>query len=147
MRRTAPLLLLLAACEPEPVAQASPAPSVPVAVDFETLAAWAFVSDDVPPEIAALDGMKVEITGFIYPPPNPRNLREFILMKDRGTCCYGPQTQWTHFLEVTIPEPVDPIHYTTEPVTLVGTLRVEPKFFEDKMPDGLYFLTAEAHRK
>lgn len=144
MRRLAPLLLLLPGCDPAPAVQATPAPPA----DFESLASWTFSEEQrtPPAPIAALHATKVEIRGFIYPPKNPRNLRSFLLTKDRGTCCYGQKAQWTHFIEVTVPEGVDPVQYTTEPLTVVGTLRVEPKFFGDA-PDGLYFMDAEAHRR
>lgn len=138
MRKLA--LLLLVGCE-EP-----PAPPPPKA-DFETLAGWTFAAGSKPPgAIRALHATRVELRGFLYPTKEVRNLRSFILMKDRGTCCFGQKAQWTHFVEVTIPPEKEAIHYTTEPVTLTGTLRVEPRFL-DGAPDGLYFMSAESHRK
>lgn len=134
------LLVLLIGCGEA----AAPAPPK---ADFEALAGWDFAAGREPPEaIRALNGRRVELRGFLYPTQDVRNLRQFVLMKDRGTCCYGSKTQWTHFVEVTIPPEKEAIHYTTEPVTLTGTLRVEPRFI-DGAPDGLYFMSAESHRR
>lgn len=149
MRRMVLLLLVAGIGCGEDGAQAQPAPepAAPVMVDFGKLAGWEFEQGaPMPEEIQALHGKRVEIKGFIYPLKNPRNMREFLFMKDRGTCCYGAGFQWTHILDVKIPPEREAIHYTTAPVTLVGTLRVIPRFI-DGYPDSLYFLEVESHRK
>ena len=122
-------------------------PSGPQTLNFEMIANYNFLPGvAVPGEVKKLDGKRFEITGYIYPTRQTRNIREFILMKDRGTCCYGPKTQWSHFLQVTIPKDKDPISYTTDPVTVIGTFRVDPQV-EDDWILGLYFLDVEEHRR
>jgi hypothetical protein len=127
-------LLVLVGC----TEQAAPPPTV--AIDFPMLASYEFkLGVAVPDAVRAFHGKKVTITGFMYPSQQTRGITEFILMKDRGTCCYGPKVQWTHFLTVTCARPVD---YSPEPVTFVGTFRVDPQVDKDYVL-GLYYLDAE----
>ena len=145
-------MLLAASCgqeaEPSPAknGDTSPKPQRPIKVDFEALAAWNFeLGENTPEKVEKLNGNMVEITGYIYPTRQTRNIREFILMKDLGTCCYGPKTQWTHFLQVEIPKDQDPVNYSTDPITVTGKFRLEPEK-EDGYIMGLYYLDATAHR-
>lgn len=55
----------------------------------------------VPPEALALDGKKIFIKGYIHPAVNGRGrIKEFILVPDMGTCCFGGQPALTDMIEV-----------------------------------------------
>ena len=117
----------------------------PLKLDFEKLASYNYKPGTaVPDEIMALEGKKIQLTGYMYPTNKIRDLSKFIFMKDRGTCCYGSKAQWTHFLQVTIPKGKETINYSTDPVTVVGTFRVNEQV-EDGYVLGLYDLAVESH--
>src|SRR5688572_9564174 len=59
-------------------------------------------SDDViPHQVKAYDGKRVVVTGFVLPLRTKRGLvTEFLLLRDQGACCFGPQAQINHFIRV-----------------------------------------------
>lgn len=61
-------------------------------------------SPDVPTELAIeIDGNPVFLKGYIHPSSGSGMLRQFILVPDLGTCCFGGQPKSTDMLEVTLP--------------------------------------------
>lgn len=62
-------------------------------------------SDDrIPPAILAYDGRKVSVRGFVLPLRLKKGrVVEFLLLRDQGTCCFGPQAQINHFMRVRYP--------------------------------------------
>jgi hypothetical protein len=115
--------------------------------------AWATLADfkyeqrkPLPEQVVALDGKKVEIAGFIYKGSgNVRDIKEFILMRDAGTCCYGPQANYPHFVIVRVVAGQG-VNFTRDPIVVVGTLRVGEKWDGDYL-DCIYELEAVEHRK
>jgi len=58
---------------------------------------------DVPTEFAMeIDGEKVFIKGYIHPASGDGLLRQFVLVPDLGTCCFGGQPRSTAMIEVTM---------------------------------------------
>ena len=98
-----------------------------------------------PDGVTALNGRRVEITGYLYPTKETRDLKEFILMRDQGTCCYGAQAKYNHYLLVNVVRGPG-VNYTRDPVTVVGTFVLNEKIDGDYI-DGIYELKAEDHRK
>lgn len=61
-------------------------------------------SPDVPTETAlAIDGDAVFLKGYIHPSSGSGMLRQFILVPDLGTCCFGGQPKSSDMIEVTLP--------------------------------------------
>jgi hypothetical protein len=60
-------------------------------------------SDDaIPASVKALDGRLVTVRGFVLPLRTRQGrVTEFLLLRDQGTCCFGPQAQINHFIRVT----------------------------------------------
>jgi hypothetical protein len=58
---------------------------------------------DGPTELAAeIDGKTVFIKGYIHPSSGGGMLRQFILVPDLGTCCFGGQPRSSDMIEVTL---------------------------------------------
>jgi hypothetical protein len=81
-------------------------------------------SDDaIPSRVKAYDGQRVTVTGFVLPLRTKRGrVIEFLLLRDQGTCCFGPQAQINHFIRVRYPEGLQ--HDAPVPWKVSGTLRV-----------------------
>ncbi len=79
-----------------------------------------------PEEVAALDGQRVEITGYMIPVEwKRREVTEFMLVRDLLACCFGgaPQPdEWTH---VSMEEGEGSPYFPFVPVTVQGTLHIE----------------------
>lgn len=87
-------------------------------------------SDDIiPPPMKAYDGRTVTVTGFVLPLRTRKGLvTEFLLLRDQGTCCFGPQARINHFIRVKYVsgfKPGDPIpHRVTGPIA-VGEIYIQ----------------------
>ncbi len=58
---------------------------------------------DVPTQAALeIDGEQVFIKGYIHPSSGSGMLRQFILVPDLGTCCFGGQPRSSDMIEVTL---------------------------------------------
>jgi len=79
----------------------------------------------LPPQAAfALDNQKVFLKGYMMPPDRTsEGLREFILCRDNGDCCFGGQPKVYDMVQVTMP-PNAKAAYNTYPRKVVGTFRI-----------------------
>lgn len=58
---------------------------------------------DQPTELAyEIDGKKIFIKGYIHPSSGGGMLKQFILVPDLGTCCFGGQPKSSDMIEVTL---------------------------------------------
>jgi hypothetical protein len=58
---------------------------------------------DMPTEKSiAIDGADVFLKGYIHPSSGSGMLRQFIMVPDLGTCCFGGQPRSTDMIEVTL---------------------------------------------
>ncbi|WP_236622363.1 DUF3299 domain-containing protein [Novipirellula maiorica] len=58
---------------------------------------------DIPTRFAYdIDGNKVFLKGYIHPASGSGALRQFILVPDLGTCCFGGQPKSSDMIEVTV---------------------------------------------
>ncbi len=55
------------------------------------------------PSVAALVGKKVYLKGFMYATQATEGLRQFILLKDNGECCFGGKPKSHDYIIVTLP--------------------------------------------
>ena len=131
MKRTAWLFLLLAGCPK--------AASEPEALAFQNLGAFEYTDKmKLPEDVTRWNGKLVKATGFMNPLSQTRNLTAFLLVRDRASCCYGKQPQITHYVDVKL-KPGEKADYSTEPVTILGTLKVEDRWDGDWQL-GLYWI-------
>ena len=112
-------------------------------IAFETLKAGARQPDVPSPEAIALDGQQVFIKGYIYPGQQRYGLKQFVLVPDLGTCCFGGSPKLTHMIEVTL-RGDKTLDYSMTKRKLAGTLRVNPTLQPvDGRPGVFYQLIAE----
>ncbi len=84
----------------------------------------------VPPEIAALDGQKVFIKGYIRPDSVSvsRGIRQFLLVRDDNQCCFGDISSVKYYdqilVDMTGSRSVD---YSKRIFNMGGVLSVEPQ--------------------
>lgn len=102
-------------------------------------------SDDViPPNVKALDGRAVTITGFIMPLRLKKGLvTEFLLFKDQASCCFGPAAKMNHYIRVKMnADAAFPPPGTLIPYRVYGTLHVGEIMIAGYLT-GIYELSAE----
>lgn len=77
------------------------------------------------PAVAANDGGKVRITGYMWPVSMAGGrVSQFILMRNQNGCCYGQIPSANEYLVATAGEPLPSL--LDIPVTFEGTLRIAP---------------------
>lgn len=82
-------------------------------------------SQVVPPSAEKLNGKQVFVKGYIYPPKDMVLLREFVLCRDKGDCCFGGNPKLTDRILVTL-EGGMRINYTPKLFRVAGVFSVEP---------------------
>jgi hypothetical protein len=92
----------------------------------------------IPPSAIDLDGKKVFIKGYVHPENSRRNIKQFVLVPDMGTCCFGGQPKLTDMIEVTLQDPLR-IDYSFARRSLSGTLRVSTEKKPVSGLDGVYY--------
>jgi hypothetical protein len=86
-----------------------------------------FVVEDgegrVHPDIAALDGKKLFVKGFMYPEQNPEGISTFVLCRDNGECCFGGKPKLTDMIKVKLSAGMS-ARYTPHMVSVAGVFRL-----------------------
>ncbi len=72
-------------------------------VQFYELQADAKEQDQPTETAIAIDGKPVFLKGYIHPSSGSGMLRQFILVPDLGTCCFGGQPRSSDMIEVKLP--------------------------------------------
>ena len=85
----------------------------------------------VPPEIAALDGKKVFIKGYIRPDSVTQKfgIKEFLLVRDNNQCCFGDISTVKYYDQIDVDmQGSRTVNYTEGAlIRMGGVLKVEPK--------------------
>jgi hypothetical protein len=66
----------------------------------------------VPPSALALEGKQIFIKGYVFPGRQKDGIREFLLVRDQGECCFGGNPKITDRIQVSL---VEPLRLTYEP--------------------------------
>jgi hypothetical protein len=61
--------------------------------------------DAVPDSALALDGRDVLLKGYMYPGKQQQGIRQFLLVRDQGDCCFGGNPKITDRVLVTLADP------------------------------------------
>ena len=113
--------------------------------DWEKLEDPAYIAtlnldEDIPPQIKALSGEKIEIEGFMLPlVGEDDNLQSFVLLENQLACCFGAIPLLNEWIYVEVPKRKRIRSQQDELILLYGTLRVGAEF-EDGMLNGIYHL-------
>ncbi len=105
---------------------------------FEVLKAGAGMPDFPPPEAQEMDGKRVFIKGYIYPGQKRFKLKQFVLVPDLGTCCFGGSPKQTHMIEVIL-EGDARVDYSMTKRRLAGVLKVNPTLQPVQGRPGVYY--------
>lgn len=81
---------------------------------------------DFHPDVKALDGKKLFLKGYMYPDGRAEGLRQFILCKDSGECCFGGKPALTDMIFINIPDGVPPARYYEGLVAVAGNFLIAP---------------------
>ena len=96
--------------------------------------------DQVPAEIKAMDGGRIEIRGFMAPYDlQDGRVSRFFLMGDIIACCYGRPLQPNELIECAAPDGRTFEYHKHVPIMVRGTLRVKEEI-ENGYVVGLYTL-------
>ena len=109
-------------------------------ISYERLQPDPGASDQLyPPSAEALDGQKVFIKGFMYPGAQTADIKQFVLCRDNGSCCFGGNPRLTDRISVTLKGPLV-LDYSVRMFSVAGTFRVEPGQARDGMPGSVVYL-------
>lgn len=98
----------------------------------------------VPDKIAALDGTRAEVRGFMLPTRvENRRVREFLLVKNRLLCCYGAAVSTNDWIHVVVKPDVEVEPIQDVIVTVKGELHVG-EAIEDGVVMSLYRCSADS---
>jgi hypothetical protein len=86
----------------------------------------------LPPNILALDGKRVRITGFLVPVLNVNgHIREFFITSSPSSCCFGVAPRVFDFIMAKMPDGTDAA-YIGDPAVFEGVLHVRKPPAEDE---------------
>jgi len=103
----------------------------------------------VPPDIAALDGKKVFIKGYIRPDSITlsRGIKEFLLVRDNNQCCFGDLSKINYYDQMQVnmvgSHTVD---YSQGIFRIGGILKVEPRNLAPGSGAAVFSLQADYAR-
>ena len=83
-----------------------------------------------PEWLKKLDGEKIILRGWMYPPLQQEGISRFMFVRDNGICCFGRLPKVYDKLGVTLREGETTAYIQNRPFDVVGTLRFKPD------PDG-----------
>lgn len=84
------------------------------------------------PDVEKLVGEKIFLKGYMYPQRQTHGLREFLLLKDTGECCFGGQPNPTDMILVEVKDEAG-VTYSSGRVAVAGTF----KLTRETTPEGL----------
>lgn len=75
------------------------------------------------PDVAALDGQKIFLKGYMYPQFTTEGLKEFTFVRDSGDCCFGGNPPLTDMISVVMANGKK-TDYSSGLVSVAGTFQV-----------------------
>jgi hypothetical protein len=97
----------------------------------------------ITPQIEALAGQRIRIRGFIYPTPQKRGIRQFVLVRDNQECCFGQGAALYDCILVEMAEGKS-AEYTIRPVAVEGTFEIREFAGPDGRPLAIYRVVGES---
>jgi len=97
----------------------------------------------VPEEALQLDGKLVFIKGYVFPGARQDGIHEFLLVGDRGDCCFGGNPKITDRIQVQLRDS-DSIRFSTRRHKVAGIFRVKELQQAIEGEGGVYYHIEEA---
>jgi hypothetical protein len=85
---------------------------------------------NIPKDVKALSGSNLRLTGFMIPLDQADKIRQFVLVPDLFSCCFGQPPQLQHSVIVSCPEG-KAVSYFPDQIVVEGKLNVEEKKDDD----------------
>ncbi len=93
----------------------------------------------IPPSALELNGQRVFVKGYVHPGVDRRRgIRQFVLVPDMKTCCFGGQPALTDMIEVTLRDPLR-VDFSYTRRKLGGILKVSPRKKSVAGLDGVFY--------
>lgn len=83
------------------------------------------VVDQFPDWLRDLDGQRIRIRGFMFP-AYEEMLSAFVLTRDTGACCFGPNPKVYYLIGVKLKDGTRVRYVQNRPVDVVGTFHIQP---------------------
>lgn len=80
----------------------------------------------VPPSALDLDGKRIFIKGYVYPGREKDGIRQFLLVRDQGDCCFGGNPKVTDRIQVQLADPLR-LKFQSRLHKVGGTFHVAPQ--------------------
>jgi len=96
----------------------------------------------IPASAIALEGKRVFIKGYVYPGQQTTGIKQFLLVRDQGDCCFGGNPKITDRIQVTLVDPLS-LTFQTRLHKLAGTFHVAPGAGSDGRGGVFYHLEAD----
>ena len=93
---------------------------------------------ELPERVRKWNGKLIRAVGYMNPGRQVRDVKEFELVMNRDSCCYGMRPKMNHFFQVTLKEGTSAV-YQSDPVTLIGRFVIDEQWDGDWQL-GLYWL-------
>lgn len=116
----------------------------PLTVTFNLLKSWVYLERDktpLPGFIRELDGKTVEMTGFMIPITEVKNIQHFILASSLQGCCYGQPLAVNHIMFVNMVKGKT-TDYATDPLLIRGVFHAEESRVDGDLI-SLYSISAD----
>lgn len=84
------------------------------------------VDQQVPPLAEELNGEQVFIKGYIFPGQQQKGIKKFLLVRDRGECCFGGNPKLTDRIQVTLADS-ERLKFSSSLHKVAGKFRLEKK--------------------
>lgn len=94
------------------------------------------------PAAQALDGKKVFLRGYMFPPDHDTGIAAFLLCRDNGDCCFGGQPPPSDMVFIKLENPLQ-TNYSRRLRRVAGTFHVAGSRYGDVKSDVLYQLDAD----
>lgn len=95
-----------------------------------------------PQRAAELDGKRVFLKGFAFPGRETSGIKEFVLVRDNGDCCFGGNPKLTDMVQVTLVGPLA-MEYSPRQRNVAGTFHVNRGKALDGLRQPIYYLEAD----
>lgn len=97
----------------------------------------------IPKSATMLDGQRVFIKGYMYPGAQQHGIRELVLCRDQGACCFGgPTPKLTDMIQIRMKDPLT-VDYSQKLRSFAGEFRVERSKASGDLGVVLYHLEAD----
>ena len=99
----------------------------------------------VPPAAEDLDGQRVFIKGYVYPGAKKRGITEFLLVRDKGDCCFGGAPLITDRVQIRLQDDLK-LNFSGKIHKVAGTFRVDAERSDRAIDAGggvYYYLDAD----